>query len=201
MDTHDDARPEPDVLPFASAKRPISWTATLLALVALGMGGATTLFAYAFLGLEGGGWLNTGVEPPPLMLPGAAAIALLASLLPGVGLQRAAKAASPAGIQASAGGLLVLGAAFLVLQGMSYAELGLQPSQDAYASVFALAVALHHSIMLGGMGAGAMIAFQLWDAPGLRAAGAATSLSLYWWFVVGSWALTGSVLYLSPFVW
>jgi heme/copper-type cytochrome/quinol oxidase subunit 3 len=188
-------------LPFGQPHRPISWTGTLLGLIALGMTLSAALFTYAFLGINEGGWPPADRPRPPVGPAAFATLILLASIPPALAINRAARDRRGPAVQACAAGMVLAAAAFLGLHLLHVATLDLEPAADAYSSTVLLIVVLHHVMLLGGMGAATVTLLQVWSSPDARVAGTATAVGLYHVSLVAAWLLCFAVLYLSPLLW
>lgn len=187
-----------EVLPAYPHGPTLAWWGGLMVVIAYGMVMATVLFAYAYLSARTGGWPPAGVERPDLLLPSVATVVLLAGIAPAIALHRAGKTGRGGLLQAAGAALAGLGAAHLVLQGLTYTDLPMQPTEGAYGSVFILALILHHLGVLAGAVAGVLLALQVWDRPGERTRGGATGVALWWYALLGYWVLVYATLYLSP---
>lgn len=188
------------VLPAEPHGPTLAWWGTLLGVIAYGMALAAVLFAYAYLGALAGGWPPTDAQRPALAQPTAATAVLVAAVVPAALLQRAAKRGASGLLQSSAAALPLVGALHLVLQGLTYTDLPMPPTEGAYGSVFLLTLILHHLGLFGGMVGGLILALQVWDEAGERARGTAMALGLWWYGMVGYWLLVYATLYVSPLV-
>jgi cytochrome c oxidase subunit 3 len=187
-------------LPAAEHGPTLSWWATILGLVAVGMLLAGLLFTYGYLSLREGGWPPAGVPRPDVALPTVAALTLLASGIPAYLGQRAATAGRPLAIQGAAAATALLGVGHLVLQAMTYRDLPMAPAEHAYGSVFILLPVMHHLLLAAGIVGYLVVMAQVWGAPGERLRGTVRALSVWWFGHVGFWALIYGTLYLSPLV-
>lgn len=207
-DVHRTPAPEPGgsrsefsrVLPAQDHGPQLSWWGTIMALIAVGMVLAAVLFSYAYLMARAGGWPPAGVERPGLFWPSVSTAVLLASIVPATAGSLAAKHGRMNVIQPSAFATALLGAAHLVIQGLTYADLPMEPSQGAYGSLFLLTLIIHHLILFSGVVGFLMLAVQIWGEPGERLLGGARGLGLWWQTTAVYWLLVYGVLYLSPLV-
>jgi heme/copper-type cytochrome/quinol oxidase subunit 3 len=165
-----------------------------------------TLFAclvssYFYLALANPTWPPAGVEKPSLPIPAV----MTALLLSSSGVLAIAERGFAAGrrLRYRIGVLVTvaLGVAFLVLQGVEYADKlqRLGPSQNSYASLFFTITGLHGAHVAFGL------LFLLWAL--LRETRntarppkslAISNASWYWHFVDGVWLVIVTSLYLSP---
>ena len=193
--------PSATVLPYRPPRSRNDATAHLGMVLFLGswaMMFAALFFAYAMVRAHAGEWPPPGQPPLPLLLPGVNTVVIAASsLLLQRGL-RAARTGHTAQIRPAVAGTLVLGALFLLLQGLLWSRLhaaGLHIEDGPYPSVFwALTVfhGLHVLVGLGGLS---------WVALRARTFGPARNVGLrlwtsYWHFVGAVWL----TLYLVVFV-
>jgi heme/copper-type cytochrome/quinol oxidase subunit 3 len=165
-----------------------------------------TLFAclvssYFYLALRNPAWPPAGVEKPSLPIPAVMTALLLSSS--GVLVIAERGFAARRRLRYRVGVLLTiaLGTAFLVLQGVEYADKleRLRPSQNSYASLFYTITGLHGVHVAFGL------LFLLWAL--LREVRntahppkslAISNASWYWHFVDGVWLVIVTSLYLSP---
>ncbi len=165
-----------------------------------------TLFAclissYFYLALVNPTWPPAGVERPSLGIPGVMTGLLLSSSAVLAFAERGFTAGRRGRYRAGVFVTVVLGAAFLVLQGVEYSDKlrRLSPSQNSYASLFFTITGLHGAHVAFG------ILFLLWallrelrnTARPPRSL-AISNASWYWHFVDGVWLVIVTSLYLSP---
>lgn len=200
--------PEPDrtrselarVLPTHPHGPQLSWWGAILGLIAVGMILSGALFAYAYLSAQVRGWPPEGVERPGLLWPTISTGVLLASLVPATAASVAAKHGRPALLQSSAFLTALLGAVHLAIQGWTYTDLPMAPTEGAYGSVFVLTVAIHHLILVAALVGFLMLAVQVWGEPDDRQMGTGRALGLWWQVSTAYWLLVYGTLYLSPLV-
>jgi heme/copper-type cytochrome/quinol oxidase subunit 3 len=188
------------VLPAEPHGPHLSWWGTVMALIAVGMLLSGALFAYAFLSAQVRGWPPEGVDRPDLLWPTISTAVLLASLVPATATLMAGRRGRPAVLQSSAFLTALLGIVHLVIQGWTYTDLPMAPTEGAYGSVFVLVVAIHHLILLAGIVGLLMLAVQVWGRPGERLMGGAQGLGLWWQVSTAYWLLVYGTLYLSPLI-
>lgn len=156
------------------------------------------LFSYAFLALHpGGGW--EAVEPPSFRLSGPNTALLLASS----GVVHLGGRALRRGRPRRAAGWLALGAAmgaaFLGVQGLEWAEKPFGLDTHAYGSLYFVITGFHGAHVLAGLLM--LIPAALWcllgRVDGRRDAPVAVATA-YWHFVDAVWVAVFATLYVSP---
>lgn len=155
-------------------------------------------FSYFYLGHDDPVW---PAEPPRLFY----ALVMLAVLLTSsVVLHASERLLARRGSRAARLGIaatMLLGVAFLVLQGFEYHERleTVRPTEDAYGSIFYVITGLHGAHVLLGLGLLAFVValprLEPNDEPPYRAL---HNAGLYWHFVDAVWVVIVSVLYLLP---
>jgi heme/copper-type cytochrome/quinol oxidase subunit 3 len=158
------------------------------------------LFSYFYVAVQSAGWPPDGVPELRLALPNTALLFLssLTMWWAERGIRRGNR------IQLGLGALatLVLGSAFLAIQGLEYASHRFTPQTDVYGSLFFTITGFHGAHVLVGL---LMIAFVLARelAGGFTPARhlAVQNVALYWHFVDVVWLCVFASLYLSPRQW
>lgn len=176
------------------------WAMTLF-LINEGTLFACLLSSYFYLALVNPTWPPPGVERPSLAIPSVMTGLLLSSSAVLVFAERGFAAGRRRRYRAGVLITVALGAAFLVLQGVEYADKlrRLSPSQNSYASLFFTITGLHGAHVAFGL------LFLLWallrevrnTARPPRSL-AVSNASWYWHFVDGVWLVIVTSLYLSP---
>jgi cytochrome c oxidase subunit III len=188
------------VLPAQQHGPQLSWWGTIMGLIAVGMILAATMFAYAYLMARAEGWPPAGVERPGLLWPTVATGVLLVSLVPATIASLAGKHGRGGAMQTGALATALLGVVHLVIQGLTYRDLPMDPTEGAYGSLFVLNLAVHHLILLAAIVGFLMLAVQIWGEPGERQKGGARGLGLWWQVTTVYWLGVYGLLYLSPLI-
>jgi heme/copper-type cytochrome/quinol oxidase subunit 3 len=156
------------------------------------------LFAYFYLGsMAHGAWPPAG--PPSLALALPNTIILVASSATmwwaESGIRRAAQWRLRAGLALT----FVLGAVFLVVQGVEYSHTAFTPQTGAYGSLFFSITGFHGAHVAAGLLMNVFVQARAWA--GHFSAGhhvAVSNIAMYWHFVDVVWLVVFSSLYLSP---
>lgn len=140
--------------------------------------------------------------PPPgteveILLPAVATAMLIASSFTMHRADGAAATGSRTGTGRWLAITFLLGAAFLVVQGMEYAGLGFRVSDHSYGTLFYAMTGFHGLHVAGGLAAIALVLIK--NARGHLAGdrhGPVTAVSYYWHFVDVVWVALFATLYL-----
>ena len=146
-------------------------------------------------------WPLGGIEQPTLRLPLIMSVILLSSSLPMHWADRGIRQGRVGRLRAGLAATFVLGAAFLALQGIEYAEKlrEFTPRTNVYGSLFYAITGFHGLHVLVGLLMNLFIQVRAWlghfgPDRHLHVAGVA----LYWHFVDAVWVVILLSLYLSP---
>jgi heme/copper-type cytochrome/quinol oxidase subunit 3 len=159
---------------------------------------AGLFFAYAFVRARAPAWPPLDAPPLPRLIPGLNTLAIAASSAAVARAVRAQELGRLAGASRGLAAAAVLGAIFLSLQALVWADLwqaGLVPSGGPYPSVFYAFTAFHALHVLVGLAALAWWAVRLRS----RADAARTGVRLwgwYWHFVGVLWVALYATVYL-----
>ncbi|ABS27060.1 cytochrome c oxidase subunit 3 [Anaeromyxobacter sp. Fw109-5] len=156
-------------------------------------------FAYAFLRARAPSWPPLDAPPLPRLLPGLNTLVIAASSAAVVRATRSQELRRPRGVTAALAAAVVLGAIFLLVQGVVWSGLwrqGLVPAGGPYPSVFYAFTAFHALHVVVGLAALA------WLAVRARAGGESlrTDVRLwgwYWHFVGVVWGVLYLTVYLA----
>jgi cytochrome c oxidase subunit I+III len=189
----------PDLPVRTSGPAATAWWAMVLSVMTLGITLAYVIFSYYYLRYHTPAWPPSGIDPPGLLIPGLCLLVLLVSAVP---IALAARAIRRDDQRTLRIGLLLglaLGIVFLVLQGVDYLRLGLDPVANAYGAIVAVTAGAHLAIVFGGLVLGAIVLARAWRGhfDGRRFV-AVENTVLYWYFAAASGVVTFAVLYLTP---
>jgi heme/copper-type cytochrome/quinol oxidase subunit 3 len=158
--------------------------------------------SYFFLRFQSGPeWPPDGIAAPSLELPLVMTVILLSSSIPVHIADRAIRRGNSRRLRVGLAVGFVLGAAFLGLQGVEYAEKlsEFTPTTNAYGSLFYTITGFHGLHVLVGL------LFSIWtQARAWRAAFdnerhlTVQNFTLYWHFVDAVWIVVLATIYLSP---
>jgi cytochrome c oxidase subunit 3 len=165
--------------------------------------GETMLFAglvgmYLVFRLSAPAWPPPDLPRLPVGITALNSLALLASLIPLTRALRAARRHQPpgGGVQVTA----LLGALFLAVQGVEWLRLvahGLTPGSGVYGGAFYLLIGCHAVHVLVAVLWLAVLALRERRArPGWSSWAGLEMCTLYWYFVVGLWAVLFPLVYL-----
>jgi heme/copper-type cytochrome/quinol oxidase subunit 3 len=162
---------------------------------------ATFLVSYFFLRFQSTPrWPPDGIDTPTLLLPSIMTVILLSSSVPmhiaDAGIRRGSRLRLRLGLLAS----FVLGAAFLGLQVVEYAEKlrEFTPQTNAYGSLFFMITGFHGAHVAGGLLLNLWVQLQAGRGfYGRDRHGTVRNVALYWHFVDAVWIAIFSSLYLA----
>ena len=160
---------------------------------------ACFLAAYFFLrgsveafGAEGGKYV-------PLTRPLVMTALLLTSSVSGWWAEQGIKRGEPGRLRLGLAITFVLGAAFLVIQGLEYAAKTTDPSTSAYDSLFYTITWFHGAHVAAGLLVNLYLQLRAWLGHfDVERHEAVSNGMLYWHFVDGVWLFILASLYLSP---
>jgi heme/copper-type cytochrome/quinol oxidase subunit 3 len=188
------ARPLP---PLAGGREPAWWGMVLLIATESALF-AYLLFSYFYVGsMARGGWPPGG--PPELKLTLPNTLVLLASSVTMWWADSGIKGGNSRRLTLGLVVTIVLGAAFLVIQGIEYSHARFTPRTDAHGSLFYIVTGFHGAHVLVGL---LILAFVLARAlrghfrPDHRLG--VTVAAMYWHFVDLVWLAVFTSLYLVP---
>ncbi len=183
----------------AYGHRSSTWWGTLCFMLVEGTTIAVCLASYFYLARNFSSWPPPRNPQPGLVAASINIVVGLASLVPALWAQKAAKrkdegAVKIALVLAALGGLAVL-----VLRGFEFAQVGTKWDEHAYGSIVWLTLGLHTTIILTDVADTMMLS-------GIFLAGraedkhyvAADDNALYWCFAVASLVVVNAVIFLAP---
>jgi cytochrome c oxidase subunit III len=185
----------------AEQPRSTAWWGMMLLIATEATIFAGLLASYFFLRAAAKEWPLGGIEPPELGRISVFTVVLLASSVPlfwaEAGIRRGHVGRLRAGLLIS----FVLGAAFLVNQGLEYEELTFGVRDNAYTSCFYVITGLHGLHVLVGLVMNTVVQAKAWTGR-ITAERHVTAqvFSMYWHFVDVVWIFVFSSLYLSPHI-
>lgn len=174
----------------------VAWMITTEAMLFAGL-----LSAWFFIRASSEGWPQDGIEPPELGRASIFTVVLLGSSLPMIWAERAVRRDRIGQVRLALALTWLLGAAFLVNQGLEYEELTFGWQDNAYASLFYTITGLHGLHVLVGLAMGGVL--QVKAALGLigsRRRATLEVVALYWHFVDAVWIAVFSSLYVGSHV-
>lgn len=195
--------PVPVTLPeYSSGPRAFGWWGMVWVIATEAMLFAALIASYFFLRFKFGPiWPPEGIERPTLELPLVMTVILLSSSIPVHMAERAIKKGRQRGLKFGLATGFVLGAAFLCLQGIEYAEKleEFTATTNAYGSLFFAITGFHGLHVLVGL------LFSVWTQ--IRAHRGVynerrhltvQNFTMYWHFVDGVWVFVLLTIYISP---
>ncbi|MDQ3887405.1 MAG: cytochrome c oxidase subunit 3 [Actinomycetota bacterium] len=197
---------EAATLPAAAREQPVgrstAWWGMVLLIATEAAFFAVLLASYFYLRFASPGpWPPDGIEDPKLVRPLIMTGLLLTSSFPMIWADRQVRRGRVGRTVAGVSLSVVLGVAFLALQGMEYAEKlhKFTPTTNVYGSLFYSITGFHGLHVLVGL---TMMVFLLAGAARQRLGGhhyhRVQLTAFYWHFVDGVWIFILSSLYLSP---
>jgi len=157
------------------------------------------IFSYAYLGSQqSGGWPPSGPPSLSLALPNTA-ILIGSSLLLGWGLRAFQRHRDRRRLALTLAGTIILGAAFMTIQGFEWASKPFGFATNAYSSAFFILTGVHMAHV--GVGLLILIALLIWTLQGRFAGAHQEHLplgALYWHFVDVVWIAVFITAYLVP---
>lgn len=195
--------PIPAPLPqHVSGTRAFGWWGMVWVIATETMLFGALIASYFFLRFKSGPqWPPDGIATPSLELPLVMTVILLSSSIPVHFAERAIKHGRRRGLQWGLAIGFVLGAAFLGLQAVEYAEKlnEFTPTTNAYGSLFFVITGFHGLHVLVGL------MFSVWTQ--IRAHRGAfdqlrhltvQNFTMYWHFVDAVWIFVLTTIYISP---
>ena len=185
-------------VPATRPGRPLAWWGVMLVIATEGTIFIALLAAYFYTRAVSAEWPQGGIKPPDLVRISCFTVILLASSLPMIYGERAIKRGNVRGLRLALASTFVMGLAFLVNQGLEFAQLEFTVRDNAYASLFIVITGLHGVHLLIGLLMSVVV--QVKAARGWFSStrhDTVTVFSLYWHFVDVVWIFVFSSLYLS----
>ena len=199
-----DLRPVANVanLPTATfGHRSIAWWGTIGFIVIEG----TTLFicamSYLYLRVTVGQWAPAYAPLPDLGIPAVQAALMLASNVPMVLVDRAARRLDLTGVRAGMVIMSLLCVVLCVLRGFEFAALNVRWDHNAYGTA-AWAILVSHATLLLVETIETLVQTGLTFSSNLeqRDIAAISDNALYWYFMTGSWIPLAAIAYLTPYL-
>jgi cytochrome c oxidase subunit III len=202
-DVSQSTSPAPVALPsYSSGTRAFGWWGMVWVIATEAMLFAALIASYFFLRFKYAPvWPPEGIDSPSLELPLIMTVILLSSSVPVHMAERAIRNGRQRGLRRGLAAGFVLGAAFLCLQAVEYAEKlnEFTPTTNAYGSLFFVITGFHGLHVLVGL------MFSIWTQ--IRARRGAfderrhltvQNFTMYWHFVDGVWVFVLATIYISP---
>jgi heme/copper-type cytochrome/quinol oxidase subunit 3 len=186
-------------LPYGNSKsRSPGWWAVIWTIATEASLFAYLLFSYYYLAAEARGpWPAGGPLPLGYMIPGT--VILLCSSATYVWGERGIERGSLTQLRIGLAVTLVLGVAFLVLEGVDWSTQQFTAQTDAFGSLFYTITGFHGAHVIVGLLLNVVV--QIWAWRGDFTAErhlAVTNAGLYWHFVDVVWLFVFTTFYLTP---
>ena len=163
---------------------------------------ATLLVSYFYLRFQSTPeWPPDGIEAPTLGLPLVMTVLLLGSSIPMHWAEGGIKKGATLRLKVGLGVAFLMGAAFLVLMGIEYAERlhEVTPRTNAYGSIFYATTGFHGTHVLVGLLMNLWLQVRAWMGHFSKERHShVQNVTLYWHFVDVVWIFVLASLYLSP---
>jgi heme/copper-type cytochrome/quinol oxidase subunit 3 len=186
----------------ASGTRAFGWWGMVWLIATESMLFASLIASYFFLRFKFGPvWPPEGIDKPTLELPLVMSVILWSSSIPVHFAERAIKKGNQRGLRLGLAAGFVLGATFLCLQSVEYAEKlkEFTATTDAYGSLFFIITGFHGLHVFIGL------LFSMWTQVRARAGVfdehhhlTVQNFTMYWHFVDAVWVFVLATIYLSP---
>jgi cytochrome c oxidase subunit I+III len=156
------------------------------------------LFSYMYVSMfDHMHWQVDG--PPELTLVIPNTVILLVSSVTVWRAERGIKSGSSGQLRAGLALTLILGIAFLVIQGIEYSKKSFGPSRDAYSSLFYTITGFHFAhVFVGLIMLATVLAWSFKGSITQQRHLSVTNAALYWHFVDAVWIVLFATLYLAP---
>jgi cytochrome c oxidase subunit I+III len=162
---------------------------------------ATLIFTYFFLRLNNPIWPPPGIPLPAMLLPGLAAVLVVASGAPLSWAEDRIRRDDVRGLALGLAGTFLLGLVALAMMVVDFRRFDFTPATNAYGSLVFVIGTITGVIVVAGLGMMALTLFHAWQG-GLSARRHlwVSNTALYWRFVIVAWLAIFATLYLSPYV-
>ena len=165
----------------------------------------TTLFvcvsSYYYLRTNVPSWPPAPIPPPALLLPTIHVLLMLASDVPAVLADRAARRFDLAGVRRWMVVLSVFTVAFVFLRWQDFRALNVRWDTNAYGSIAWVTVAAHGTILLlQAVETLVFTGYLLWGPIEEKHFSDTSDSVFYWFFFTGSWVPIYLTVYLSPYL-
>ena len=189
---------EPDDTGLSAVGSPL-WWGVATGVVALASAFSTLVFAYVYLRARAESWPGAGVDLPSLGLPLVATGLLVASGVTAVVVHRSGRLGQRGRLQLSLTATLLLGIAFLVVQGLSYVDVAPQLG-SAYGSLFVALTGFQHTVAVAVAVAlvVGLVKSTRQDCVPVRHRVLSVNLAMLWYLVVALWLVALPLAYLEP---
>jgi cytochrome c oxidase subunit I+III len=174
----------------------------MICLIAIeAMGFALAIATYLYLRLQEARWPPAGWAPPSLLYGTANLVLLLISTWPMRRVDLEARAQNRRAVLVSLAIWLVLALMMLGIRALEFAHLHVKWDSNAYGSAVWLLLGLHTLHLASSFGESSVLAVYSLTHPLDRSHALDLQINaVYWYFIVGSWALLYWVLYASPWL-
>ena len=199
MATQGAATARPFGLPInPTDRRSPGWWGMVLVITTEAAFFAYFIFSYFYLAsMAHGSWPPEGKPALTLALPNT--IILLVSSLTFWWAESGIRHGSQMRLRIGMFLTLLLGIAFLVIQGVEYSHKHFTPASDAYASLFFTITGFHGAHVAAGLLMNIVVQIRVWLGHfSAERHLAVTNAALYWHFVDAVWIVVFISLYLSP---
>jgi cytochrome c oxidase subunit I+III len=162
---------------------------------------ATLIFTYFFLRLNNPIWPPPGIPLPAMLLPGLAAVLVVASGAPLSWAEDRIRRDDVRGLALGLAGTFLLGLVALAMMVVDFRRFDFTPATNAYGPLVFVIGTITGVIVVAGLGMMALTLFHAWQG-GLSARRHlwVSNTALYWRFVIVAWLAIFATLYLSPYV-
>jgi heme/copper-type cytochrome/quinol oxidase subunit 3 len=158
---------------------------------------AYLFFSYFYIGSRYSEWPPSG--PPKLTLAVVNTIVLVTSSLPMWWAERSVRRDRQGRFKLGLLIVLVMGVAFLIIEGMEWSQQSFTPATNAYASLFFTITGFHFAHVSLGLLMNLELQYRAWAGRiNVRRPLAARNIAAYWHFVGLVWVVLFLVIYISP---
>lgn len=187
--------------PDAAPRHPVGWWGVVSLIATEATIFAALLSSYFFIRASSSTWPQGGIEAPELKKIGAFTVVLLASSIPLVIAEPAARKGNIRRVRSMLFLSFVMGAGFITHQAFEYRALTFGIRDNAYASLFYVITGLHGLHVLVGLLMSLVVQAKAWTGRITKEHHLTlTVYSYYWHFVDAVWIFVFSSLYLSAHV-
>jgi heme/copper-type cytochrome/quinol oxidase subunit 3 len=184
-----------------SGSRTVGWWGMLLLILTEATVFAALISSYFYLRSNSPTWPLGDIERPELTLVSINTVILLVSSIPMQFGMHSIRRGNRRGFQIALIIAWLLGAIFLVLQGVEYSRTPFTPQTNVYGSIFFTTTAIHGVHVLIGLGLALIVLIRSWfghfDESHYQAV---ENTAIYWHFVDAVWIVVFSSLYLSVYL-
>lgn len=182
--------------------RPTSWWGTVMLSAVVITAYAAMYFTYVYVRVGTADWPPAGVEPPELVVPGLAALALLATVVPMAWAARRAHAGGWTAVRIGLVAAILLAGAHGGLLIIDWTAQPFGVDQHAYGSLYYVLPGIHLCVVGFAVIVAAAVVALTWHPEGPpMVVVSMKSLRVYWYTGVLGGLLLLAVVYLVPHVW